>query len=101
MREKKNRRRKLYELIADETELPSDAFARIPTVTVRGLREVEIDGCGGILEYGEERVVLACPYGIRGTKKLRIDGKQLILSDFSCGTIRVRGEIRSIDFTEE
>ncbi len=94
MHKSENRRRTLYEEVADAVEFPVDAVARIPVFTVRGLHEAEIDGCDGILEYGETLVVLSA-----GKTDVRVDGEYLTLSDFREGRLTVRGNIRSIDFS--
>lgn len=90
------RRRKLYELISSATELPSDAVSSIPTFVIRGLHEVEADGCDGILEYGDQSVMLA----VRG-RRVYIKGDSLTLSDFFGESLTVRGNITSISITED
>ncbi len=90
------RRRKLYEIIASATEFPSDAISSVPTFTVRGVHEVEADGCDGILEYNESSVTLAV-----GKRRVSIKGDALILSDFSGGVLYVRGNIASISLAED
>lgn len=102
MQDRTNRRRRLYEIIAESTEMPADAVARIPTFVIRGLHEVEADGCGGILEYCDTRVVLSCSLGALGKKhRMTVQGTMLTLSDFSDGRLHIRGNIGSVILTEE
>ena len=53
-------------------------------------------GCGGIREYGPERVTLAADGGV-----IVIEGRGLGIEDFTDGAVLVRGEIRSVTFGEE
>ena len=102
MREKTNRRRSLYELISSSVEMPADAVAKMPTFVIRGLHEVEADGCSGILEYCDSRVVLSCSFGVLGKEhRMTVTGEMLTLSDFSDGVLHIRGNIQSVALTEE
>ena len=98
MPEKKERRRprSLGEAVASLFEVPLDAVVPMMVCTVRGRREVEAAGCGGILEYGPERVVLASDGG-----RVTITGRMLAIEDFQEGSILVRGEIDAVSFDEE
>lgn len=94
LQEKKNRRKKLYELVSDAVELPPDAIAPIPVFVIRGEHEVEIEGCDGILEYDENRVALS----VKGRRSV-INGSKLVLSDFRGSILTVRGNIYAVDLT--
>ena len=90
------RRRRLYEVVADAVELPADAVSNIPVFTVRGYHEMEADGCDGILEYDERRVMLS----VSG-RRVTVVGESLTLSDFRDGTLFVRGNIHAVYLTED
>ena len=92
----KRRRKRLYENLADFLEIPADQVAKIPVFTIRGKREIEIEGCTGILEYEPERIVLAV-----GRDRFTVEGSALILEDFAEKTLYIRGEIRSARFGRE
>ena len=96
MQRNDNRRRRLYEAVADAVELPADAVSGIPVFTVRGYHEVEADGCDGILEYDERHVILS----VRG-RRVSVVGEMLTLSDFRDTMLTVRGNIRAVYLTED
>ena len=82
-----------WQAAADVLGAEGDLLARIPVFVVRGNREIEISGCEGILEYGEERIVLET-----GGSCCVVTGRGLTLGDFSEGFLSVRGEIGSLRF---
>lgn len=90
-------RKKLYERVADWLEVPVSVTAPIPVFIIRGKREIEVEGCTGILEYGEERIVLA----VGKNDRFSVRGKNLTLSDFRRRILYVRGEIASAVWGEE
>ena len=94
MRGDKERRRKLpYEYLSEFLEIPADQIVRIPVFVIRGKREIEVEGCTGILEYEPGRIVLAV-----GRDRFTVEGRALELEDFSRGNLYVRGEIVSARF---
>ena len=95
MQKNKNRRRRLYEIVSEVTEMPADAVSSVPTFVIRGLHEVEADGCDGILEFSENRVTLEV-----GERRVTVTGNSITLSDFSDGVLFVRGNIDSVRLTE-
>ena len=44
--------------LSDLMALPVDVITSIPVYTLRGREELEADGCTGILEYTDGKVVL-------------------------------------------
>ena len=95
MPEKKGKRLRLYERIADYCEVSQDYVAPVPVFTFLGNRKIEIDGCTGILEYTPDRVTL-----IAGRDKFTVIGEGLTLSDFRFKVICVRGDIKGALFGE-
>lgn len=89
----KNRRRRLYERLADFCEVPADMVSNVPVFVIRGHHEIEISGCGGILEYNDRRVILKV-----GRDKFTVTGESLALSDFRENVLFVRGNINSASF---
>ncbi|MCR5683586.1 MAG: YabP/YqfC family sporulation protein [Clostridiales bacterium] len=98
MPEKKEHRRpkRLSEAVASLFEVPVDAVLPMTICTIRGRREVEAAGCGGILAYGPERVVLTSDDG-----QVTVTGRMLAIEDFTEGIILVRGEIDAVTFGGE
>ena len=82
--------------LSDLMALPVDVMTTIPVYTLRGREELEADGCTGILEYGEERVVLE----VRG-ERVTVTGKNLMLLEFRGTSLTVRGRIAAVQFGED
>ena len=91
----RGRRRLPYEYLAELFEVPADQAARLPVFVIRGKREIEVEGCTGILEYEPDRITLAVG---NGRERFTVRGRGLMLEDFSRGTLFVRGEIVSARF---
>ncbi len=81
--------------LSDLMALPVDVLTTIPVYTLRGREELEADGCTGILEYGEGRVVL----DVKG-ERVTITGDNLMLTEFRGTSLTVRGKIVSVQFGE-
>ena len=92
----KTARKPAWQTVSDLTGAEGDLIARIPVFVVRGNREIEVEGCAGILEYDGERIVLET-----GAETCVVSGRGLTLGDFEDGFLRVRGEIGSICFAPE
>ncbi len=93
MPNKKCRQIKLYERIAKLCEVPQNVVANIPIFVIRGKHEMEVTGCGGILEYDDNSIVLTV-----GRDKFTVKGKNLVLSDFRESVLYIRGDIVSASF---
>ena len=65
----------------------------MPVFTIRGRREIGVEGCTGILAYTEEQVILAA-----GTVRFTVTGRRLSLENFAERSLTVRGEIVSASF---
>ena len=89
-------RKKWYEKMSDWLEVPVSTMADIPVFTIRGKREIEVEGCTGSLESEENRIVLAAGRCGRFT----VTGADLTLSDFRRRILLVRGEIASVRLQE-
>ncbi len=93
MQNKKRRRVKLYEKIANFCEVPQELVAQIPVFVIRGRHEIEISGADGISEYTDTAIVITV-----GRDKFTVRGDHLILSDFRESVLYVRGNIDSASF---
>lgn len=97
MRQRKNKRTggqtagRLAEAVSRLTEFPLEAVSAVPTVTVKGRREVEITGCLGVLEYENGIVVVKTAGG-----PCAVSGEGLVLSDFHRDVLSVRGRIDAV-----
>ncbi len=87
------RRRNLTEVTADFFEVPTEAVGSFPIFKIRGKREIEVEGCDGILEYRDDIIVLSA-----GGDRFTVRGDSLELSDFRSGVLLVRGNIKSASF---
>ena len=88
--------RPLWQTAAEAMGAEGEMLARIPVIVIRGMREAEIFGCAGILEYGEDRVALRMDGCV-----CTVTGEALTLEDFRDGTLFVRGVIDRVDFGKE
>ena len=71
----------------------SEAELSAPRVELCADRQAVIEGCGGILEYGETTVRLNCK-----TTVLVLEGCELCLNHLSNGLVCVSGRLTSLRF---
>ena len=81
-----------YEL-ADKLELPEDVLLGSGKLTVTGGRSAVIENHRGVLEYTDERIVVAVPRG-----KVCLDGTGLRLKAMNKNELLVGGRIRNIEW---
>lgn len=81
-----------YEL-ADKLELPEDVLLGSAKLTVTGGRSAVIENHRGVLEYTDERIVVAVPRG-----KVCLDGTGLRLKAMNKNELLVGGRIRNIEW---
>jgi len=86
----------LTERVADFFDVPQNTLAHGMDVEIRSDRDVYVDGCRGIGEYTDERVVLR-----GGVMTVTVEGKNFELCAFADGRIRVRGRVRAVRFERE
>lgn len=71
----------------------SDPFLKLSQITLKGNREVIIDGCYGIIEYSD------CFLSVNiGGGTLNLIGLDFSVSDYKETNIIVKGIIKSIEF---
>ena len=83
---------KLFEDLSERFDLPVDAAAGLPRVTLSGDRQVLVENHRGLLEYSGERVELA-----GGRLRVRIRGQGLYLRAMDPEIILVAGQIFGVD----
>ena len=94
--ENKKEKPALTRKILDSLDIPVGAVGKISFVEAVGNREISVDGCVGLNEYCQQRIVLALCDG-----ELTINGSGLELHSFSGGRVSVDGTIRSIEWGRE
>ena len=60
---------------------------------IRGMNDCYVSGCRTILEYNDTVVRFDA-----GSVAVTVSGSGLLLSEFRCGLMRVKGEIASVVF---
>ncbi len=86
---------KFAKKLSDLMSLPVDVITSIPVYTLRGREELEADGCTGILEYSDVRVVL----DVKG-ERVTVTGEGLMLTEFQGSALTVRGRICAVHLGE-
>lgn len=95
----KQRKKKLYERIAELCEVPEEVVADIPVIIMRGRHEIEISGCTGVKEYGDGRIVVALR--LDKVESFAVVGESLVMTDFCDDVLYIRGDIISAGFCGE
>ena len=85
-------RRVLMEL-SERLELPQEALAGAAKLTVTAGKRVLIENHQGLLEYGEEQIVVST-----GTQTLSILGARLSLLAMTRQEILIEGEIQAVEW---
>lgn len=75
-------------------EIPTDILSGQPHVELFGNREIMIDGCRGILEYGETFAKLDC-----GGMVLTIRGQGICINSFVQSAVNITGVLTDLDFS--
>lgn len=83
---------KFFEDISERFDLPADAAAGLPRITLTGDRQVLVENHRGLLEYGAETVELA-----GGRLRVRIRGQGLYLRAMDPEMVLVCGHIFGVD----
>ena len=74
--------------IAKMLDFPADAFGSIPVVELKGNAEATVYGCRKVVDYSCECVKFKTVKNV-----VIICGSDLLLSDFTAGTVSVCGNI--------
>lgn len=79
--------------LAEKMELPVEVLPGTEGVSIMGGRQAFIEGHRGILEYSEERLVLALRKG-----RIIINGSGLRLEAMNAGELLLSGRIESVEW---
>lgn len=95
----KNRKRNnaraenIIESITRSLDLPQDAVSDYAHIEISGNREVIIEGCQGVLEYGDNMIALNT-----GRLTVRICGCGLTIVSMQNGQAIIKGTITGVDY---
>lgn len=84
--------RDLPEETAERFELPPEAVAGMPRITITGRSRVLVENHRGLLEYGEDTVEVA-----GGRIRVRIHGAELQLRAMDRNDLVITGRILSVE----
>lgn len=97
MRKRKNcnqsREEKLFDSISRSLDIPVDAVSAFAHIEMSGNREIAVDGCLGVLEYGENTISLNT-----GRLIVKICGCDLTIVSMQNGQAVIKGTITCVDF---
>jgi sporulation protein YqfC len=97
MRKKKRCAENKYSDILDSIsrglDLPQDAVSGYAHIEISGNREVIVDGCQGVIEYGDTAIVLNT-----GRLNLRVCGCDLTIVSMLNSQTVIRGRITGVDY---
>lgn len=82
------------EQVSDKMKLPSDILAGAPILTITGQTELSIENYKGIIEYTDQLLRIQTKIG-----KIQIEGKNLIIRNYSEDTMKVSGYIQHIEYS--
>mgnify|MGYP003290789285 CR=1 FL=1 len=87
------RSEKIIDTITDSFDLPCDALGGYAHIEISGNKEVLVDGCQGVLEYGDCVIALNT-----GRLTVRICGCELTVVSMQNGQAIVKGIVTGIEF---
>lgn len=76
-----------------KNKLLSDMFADEAKIEMLGNRELIVDGCKGVVEYGENLIKLSL-----GGNVLSLSGDNLVINSFDNSVAVISGQICEISF---
>lgn len=86
-----NRIRRMGDRIRETLDIPTESISALSVVELKGDREAVVSGCGGVLEYGTETVILRVREGC-----VRLEGAHLEMQSLIADRITVHGVIRAV-----
>ena len=95
IRKQKNtpEKKSILERATEALDLPKDMVLHLPRLILNGHRELYIENFRGILEYGDNDLLIATP-----SKNVRVRGKVLNIKCIASEEITLEGDIESISF---
>ena len=88
-----NRGEKILESITRSLDLPQDAVSGYAHIELSGNREAIIEGCRGVLEYGDNLIALNT-----GRLTVRVCGCNLTIVSMQNGQAVIKGTITGVDY---
>ncbi len=92
-RKNAHRSENIIESITRSLDLPQDAVSGYAHIEISGNREAIIEGCQGVLEYGDNRIALNT-----GKLTVRICGCNLTIISMQNGQAVIKGTITGVDY---
>ncbi len=88
-----SRGERILDSISRSLDLPQDAVSGYAHIEISGNREVIVEGCQGVLEYGESVIALNT-----GRLTVRICGCDLTIISMQNGQAIIKGIITGVDY---
>lgn len=89
----RNGQQRLLTRMAELFDLPADLVAGLCHMEMLGDRQLFLEGHGGILSYGTERIDINV-----GALILRVRGSELTLRSMTDSELRISGKIDAVEF---
>ena len=80
--------------MADAANLPKDVVLGVPSLTLTGHYEVNIENYRGILEYTEQLIRINVRSG-----QIRITGKSLEINYYTTTDMKITGKVEKIEYS--
>jgi len=95
MRMQKKNHKKMLERVSEAFELPGEAIAGIPKLSLTGNRRMHIEGHNGVLHY--DNAVIAIN---GGAMILHVYGSALEIISMSAEELLIAGQIERVEFEQ-
>ena len=82
----------LLEKLSERLDLPAEALAGAPRVTLTGSDRVLVENHRGLLNYTETELEIACGHG-----RVRVRGADLLLRAMDAQMLLVTGRVTGVD----
>jgi len=89
----RGREENFLDTLSRNFDIPADAVSGFAHIEMNGNRELDVDGCLGVLEYGENAIVLNT-----GRLTVKICGDELTVVSMQNGRANIKGLITCVDF---
>ena len=93
MRKKSCRRDRIMASVSTALDLPRDAVSGYAHIEMNGNREIIVEGCQGVIEYGDSVIALN-----PGRLTVRICGCELSLISMQGGQAIIKGIITGVEY---
>lgn len=93
MRKKNCRKERITDAVSTVLDLPRDAVSGYAHIEMNGNREIIVEGCQGVLEYGDNIISLNT-----GRLTVRICGCELSIISMQGGQAIIRGIITAVEY---